>query len=167
MAGGSDSRTTTNTTEVFDTTNISIEDVDGHIVGPGGSVTEIDAGAVDAAFEFAGDAVDLGTSAIESVRDVAEASIDSAAQVNEDALGAINRAGDRAFIFGGEVVDEALSVIGELSKIFSEGSTDAIAAVGEASRSDTAQTLQTLIKFVSGAGAVIAVAVLLGNSFKG
>ena len=178
------SQTTTTTTNVqnIQTTSVGLEDVEFGVVGGGDvAVTQIttDQGALEAAEGMARAAfgsaervalegLDTGRRVGEAALDVVGETVEGAFGVSREALGTVERGLSEALDFGAGVTADALS-FGERALQSTAQTTQqgfaalssAITRAAEATRSDTAATLQTLGRYGFVALAVIGGAIAL------
>jgi len=171
-------QTTTNTQNV-QSSSVGLEDVEFGVVGGGDvSVTQIstDAGALEAAKSIARDAygsaervaaegLDTGRRLGEAALDTVGETVEGAFGVSKEALGSLERGLSEALDFGGDVTSGALAFGRDALKATQETTQGAVAELGsaieraaQATRSDTADTLQTLGKY----GAIAMVVVVIG-----
>lgn len=166
----STSQTTTNTQNI-DTTSVGLDNTEFGVVGGGDvSVTQIstDQGAVSGALDTANLSLQTGRDvsklALETNADITRAGLDTVGEVSGRAIDAVGDANDRSLDFGGQVVQDALgfgeSALKSSAQATSQGFQSlgsAIVAAGEATRSDTADTLNNLAKYGAIAVGVIVV----------
>lgn len=152
------STTTTNVQDI-DTTTIGLEDVEFGVAGVTGNVSlnqiSTDHGAVDAGRKIGEAAFDFGEDALDIVGEVSGRAIDR-----------ISDATDRSLDFGEDALDAsfgfASSVVDSQAKLATQGFgtlAGAIDKASQATRSDTADTIQKLTKT---AGIVVGVLVVGG-----
>lgn len=155
MGGGSSKssqQTTQNTTNVqdIDTTSVGLEDVAlGAVAGGDLQVTQIstDQGAVEAGRK-------LGEASLDFAGEFGDTALRQSFQFGSDALGTVQKGLSDALDFGADVTSGALSFAqaqtretqGNIQTGFN-ALGNAITAAGQATRSDTAATLQSLGKY--------------------
>lgn len=176
--GSSDSeQITENTTnQTTQNTQTAQQDFEGNALsGIDGNVTINQTGAE--AFELGSDALDFGGEALFAVTSTVNRSLDTAAGVSEYALERMQRTTDSALDFGGEALfsneqvtkgafDLVADVVKGATNSLATTSQNAIASAVDFTRSDNAETLNTLTKYGFIAVAVIIVGVAFATSRK-
>jgi hypothetical protein len=167
----STAQTTTNTQNIA-TTSVGLDNTEFGVVGGGDvSVTQVttDQGAVNAGKDVALSGLQTGRDvsklALETNEAVTKAGLDTVGEVSGRAIDAIGDANDRSLDFGGKVVQDALG-FGETALKSTATQTQqgfntlgaAITQAANATRSDTAETLNNLTKY-----GTIAIAVIVGG----
>lgn len=176
-----------------ESTNINLQDTEGVAVGSAGrDVTVIsnslDGGAIEGAFDFAGDTANAAFSFGERVSDnnlrAVDSSLDFAGSVSSDAFDKISDANDRSLDFGDNVVETGFNFgLGALDTVrgFGEAALQnaaqsseataktlgaAITSAANASRTDSSQSFDKLTKYGTIALSVIGVAIAAVFIFK-
>lgn len=103
-----------------------------------------------------------GSDAQTTVNITDQGAVQAAADISSDAFSAFNESIDRVFEFAGnlagDVFDFSGGAIAGAQQAAVEQAGDALTAANQISRSDTADTLNTLTKWLAGAAAVSVVA---------
>jgi hypothetical protein len=154
-------QTTTNTQTTSNTqidNSRTLDGVEGHVIDAGGSVSII--------------STDQG--AIEAGRRIGEAALDTVGETSIHAIDALTAANDRSLDFGDAVVEMGFSFAGDALKTQAETTASgfgtlagAIDKAAQATRSDSADTLQKIAKWGGIAIAAIAVGAIIIASMKG
>lgn len=175
---GSKSKSSTSTTQQtfntqdIDTTTVGLEEIgeDAIALGQVGGdvqVTQIstDAGSLEvgrrigeASLDFAGEfgdsAFDFGDDALSTVERGIDASYDFASGVSSDAFSTVDDTVGGAFATVGQTVSDALKSTTQTTQATVSELGRAINKAADASRSDSSQSLQKIVMYVSIAGAV-------------
>lgn len=127
MGNKSESKSQANTTTTTNTKNVNVQGVQGTSIFTDGQVTVTDSGAIQGSLE-------IGSDAVAGIARVSEMFLEAQQLVNDRALG-----------LSEAVADGAGQYAARVSELAETAATD-----------DTAETIQTLVKYGAGAVAVVA-----------
>jgi len=145
MGSSSKSSAATTTTTTTDTQNVNLQGTLGTNVFTDGQVTVTDGGAIEGSLNFAKDAV-------ANITDISQAFLTAQDQVNKRMMETSGGFADGAIDFANNVLNFAGDVSGGVGK-YAESVT---ALASSAAKDDTAESIETLVKW--GAGAAVAIA---------